>query len=263
MITAGVGELLRRRRGAGPVAGRRSPVAGPANRYIAPVTAEDHWIGDLGHLALADATVGELLIDILTLLEHAAYPDAPRDVDLGLTTKQAAIKVRAALQREPALFGDDAGSWLSDVIEVTDVRNALLHAVALNRCGTCGLATRFVHPRSGSDVDRSVQAVRDLTARVLALYRDGLLFADEVAERVNARIVEGARRMADQTGEVQNPPQVRPHHASHQCAGCAANGRGATSISLGTAVLVYPRALREALFEPPTRLPQPDVDPAS
>lgn len=227
------------------------------------MTAEDHWIGDLGHLALADATVGALLIDILILLEYAAYSNAPRDVDPGLTTKQAAIKVQAALIREPALFGHDAGSWLSDVIEVAEVRNALLHAVALNRCGTCGLATRFVHPRSGSDVNRSDQAVRDLTARVLALYRDGLLLADEIAERVNTRIVECARRIADQTGEVQNPPQVRPHRASHQCASCAADGRGTTSISTGTAVLVYPRAQRGAPFEPPVQPPRPGVDPAS
>ncbi len=61
--------------------------------YLESVTTEDQWIGDLGHLALADATLGALLIDMLTVLAHARYPEAPLVVNPGLTTKQAAREV--------------------------------------------------------------------------------------------------------------------------------------------------------------------------
>lgn len=169
---------------------------------------EDQWVGDLGHLALADATLGALLIDMLTVLAHAGYPEAPLVVDPGLTTKQAARDVRRCLEAEPELFGDTAKDWLSDVDTVTDSRNELFHAVALDRCDTCGAATRFVHPRSGREVDRSEQAVRDLTARALAVHKNGTLVAEQIAERGNARIVARARLDANATGEIQNPPSV-------------------------------------------------------
>lgn len=106
------------------------------------------------HLALADATLDALLIDMLSVLGHASYPGAPRLVKPGLTTKQAARQVRRCLEAEPELFGDTAKDWLSEVTAVTDSRNELLHAVTLDRCGTCGAATRFIHPRSGWKVDR-------------------------------------------------------------------------------------------------------------
>lgn len=219
------------------------------------MTTGDHWIGDLGHLALADATLGALLIDMLTVLAHADYPEAPLSVDPGQTTKQAARAVRHYLEAEPELFGDTAKAWLSNVTAVTDSRNKLLHAVALDRCGTCGAATRFVHPRSGHEVDRSEQAVRDLTARVLGVRKHGTLVADEIAERVNTRIVVRARLDADATGEIQNPPQVYPHHVTHKCATCTGSGRGSTTIRIGTAVEVYPheqlKALMEGLSKPP------------
>src|SRR3954463_7296840 len=102
---------------------------------------------------------------MLAVLTHVGYPEAPLVVDPGLTTKQAARDVWRRLEADLGLFGNTAGGWLSDVITVTDTRNELLHAVALDRCGTCGTATKFIHPRSGRQVDRSEQAVHDLTAR--------------------------------------------------------------------------------------------------
>jgi hypothetical protein len=219
------------------------------------VTREDQWIGDLGHLALADATLGALIIDMLTVLAHAGYPEAPLVVDSSQTTKQATRAVWHYLEVEPELFGDTAKAWLSDVTAVTDSRNELLHAVALDRCGTCGAATRFVHPRSGREVDRSEQVVRDLTARALGVHKDGTLVAEQIAERVNTRIVARARHDAKATGEIQNPPQVYPHHVTHKCATCTGNGRGSTIIRLGTAVVVYPheqlKAVMEGLSKPP------------
>lgn len=210
---------------------------------------EDQWIGDLGHLALADATLGALLIDMLTVLAHAGYPETPLVVDPGMTTKQAARDVRRYLEAEPKLFGDAARDWLSEVTAVTDSRNELLHAVALDRCGTCGVATRFVHPRSGREVDRSEQVVRDLTARALAVHKDGTPVAEQIAERVNARIVARARLDAEATGGVQNPPQVCPHHVTHKCATCAGNGHGSTTIHIGAAVEVYPHGQLKAVME--------------
>ena len=227
------------------------------SRYLGSVTTEDQWIGDLGHLALADATLGALLIDMLIVLAHAEYPESPPTVDPGLTTKQAAGDARRRLEAEPELFGGTAGDWLSDVVAVTDSRNELLHAVALDRCGVCGASTRFVHPRSGQEVDRSEKVVRDLTARALALHKDGMLVAEQTAERVNALIVARARLDAEATGEIQNPPQVYPHHVTHKCGNCTGNGRGSTTIRLGTAVAVYPReqlkAVMEGLRKPPRR----------
>ena len=209
--------------------------------YLESVMTEDQWVGDLGHLALADATLGALLIDMLTVLAHACYPEAPRVVKADLTTKQAAREVRRCLEADPKLFGDTAEDWLSAVTAVADSRSELLHAVALDRCGTCGSASRFVHPRSGREVDRSEQAVRDVTARVLAAHKHGTLVAEQIAERVNSRIVAQARHDADATSEIQNPPQVYPHHVTHKCATCSGDGRGSTTICLGAAVEVYPR----------------------
>lgn len=99
--------------------------------------------------------------------------------------------------------------------------------------------------------------MRDLTARALALHKDGMLVAEQIAERVNARIVARARLDAEATGEIQNPPQVYPHHVTHKCGNCTGNGRGSTTIRLGTAVAVYPReqlkAVMEGLRKPPRR----------
>jgi hypothetical protein len=207
------------------------------------VTAQSHWIGDLGHLALADATLGALLINMLDMLAYAGYPEWPSRQEFGLTTKQAAREVERWVEEEPELFSDPATDWLSDVIAVTDLRNALLHAVALNRCGTCGAATRFIHPRSGQEVDRSEHAVQDLTRRALELHENGKLLAEQIAERVNERILGRARLDAETTREIQNPPQVHPHHTTHMCANCTGTGLGQTIIQIQPAALVYPSGL--------------------
>jgi hypothetical protein len=227
-------------------------------RYLGPVTTESQWIGDLGHLALADATLGALLIDILGILGYAGHPEAPPSVNTGLTTKAAAKEVQRRLKEQPELFGDTATDWLSNVVAVAESRNQLLHAVALDRCGTCGTATKFTNPRSGSEVDRSEQAVRDLTEHALTLHRDGMLVADQIAEQVNERILARAGLNAKATGQAQGPPQVYPHHVTHQCATCAGNGRGSMTVHVGPAVVVYPREQMKALMEGPNKPPRDD-----
>ena len=41
----------------------------------------------------------------------------------------------------------------ADVTDATETRNHILHALAVNRCATCGSVELFVHPRSGEVVD--------------------------------------------------------------------------------------------------------------
>ena len=151
---------------------------GPAF-YVGTVTKQDYWVGEIGHLALADASLGALLIDMLRLVAEAGYPEPPAQVDTGLTTKQAARAVEQQLQRDPSLFPDDFAQWLADVTDATETRNHILHALAVNRCATCGSAELFVHPRSGEVVDRNEEAVHALTSQALALREQGMPLADQ------------------------------------------------------------------------------------
>jgi hypothetical protein len=145
---------------------------------------------------------------------------------------------------DPGLFGDTAGSWLADIVAATDVRNELLHAVALNQCDVCGAASRFVHPRSGNEVNRSDEAVRELTAQLWSLREEGKSVAVRIGELVNARIVAYAKRVANTTGEIQNPPQVSPQLLTRRCSRCDGNGTGSATHTLGTAVEVWPDRLK-------------------
>lgn len=208
----------------------------------------DHWIGDLGHLALADAMLGATLIDLLGVMEYLSYPETPREIDAGLTTKQAARAVGAHYQKDPSLFPATAAEWLREVIKATDLRNRMLHAVALDRCAGCGNATLFRHPRSGLAVDRSEEAVRSLTACLLTLNGEALQVATDVSAAVNKRIVDRATALAEELDEAQCPPQVYPQRVHRLCAHCSPGGSESVTVSVGTAVAILPRSQR-ALFE--------------
>jgi hypothetical protein len=210
---------------------------------------DEGWVGDLGHLALADASLGALLIDMLGMLAHAGYPKEPGEVDHGQTTGNAARAVGRRLSSDPDLFPDDAAAWLAEVQAASESRNQLLHAVALNRCNTCGHATRFMHPRSGVEVDRSEATIQRLTARVLELNRLGGQIAEEVAKRANERIVKRARHEAEATDEIQSPPQVSAQHVTRVCGACAGDGVGNATVRLGTAVEVWPQARFRAFVD--------------
>lgn len=98
--------------------------------------------------------------------------------------------------------------------------------------------------------------MRDLTARALALHKDGMLVAEQIAERVNARIVARAsrcrsdRRDTESAAGVSTPcdAQVRELHRERS--------RQHDHPSR-TAVAVYPReqlkAVMEGLRKPPRR----------
>jgi hypothetical protein len=77
-----------------------------------------------------------------------------------------------------------------------------------------------------------------------ALHADGATLAERIAELVNAHILNYARRVAEATQEIQNPPQVYPRHVTRRCATCAGDGSGSVTIRLGTAVEVWPERLK-------------------
>jgi len=51
---------------------------------------EGDWVGNVGHLALADSALSELLIDMLRMVDYGHLSAVPKDPDPGLTTRQAA-----------------------------------------------------------------------------------------------------------------------------------------------------------------------------
>jgi hypothetical protein len=210
----------------------------------------DSQRGDIGNLALADAALGALLTDIARLAAVASYPDPPATITSGATTGWAATLVGQHVDRYPDVFPDEFDGWLAEVREATDLRNGILHAVAVNTCDQCGTIGSFWSNRDGEPVERTDEVVHAVTSQAQRLRQQGLAHAEVVAERVNARIVATAREAAEATNEIQNPPQVKaPHPNEHLCASCDPNGRGHTIVRLGTAIEVWPREKLQMFME--------------
>jgi hypothetical protein len=190
------------------------------------------WVGDVGHLTLADSALSELLIDMLRMLDHGHLSATPREPDPGLTTRQAARGVRKVQKEYPRLVPDDADDWLNEVLDAAEKRNELLHAVALNRCDTCGTATLFQHPRTGKVIDRGEEAVQTLTEKLLDLKERGGEIAEQMATLVNKQIILGAMLLADDTGEAIVPETVRPHVTKHTCGDCNGDGRATAAVTI-------------------------------
>lgn len=213
------------------------------------MTREGDWVGDVGHLTLADSALSELLIDMLRMLDYGHLSAMPQQPDPGLTTKQAALAVSKVHDLSPFLFPDSAEDWLLDVLNAADERNEMLHAVALNRCVSCGTATLFQHPRSGKLVDRSEAAVQALTERLLDLGERGGEVATGIAESVNRRIIIGAMLLADDTGESVWPETVRPRENNLTCGACTGDGRATASVTVQLGFEVKPTGTMRALVE--------------
>lgn len=49
------------------------------------MTREGDWVGDFGHLTLADTALSELLIDMLRMLDYGHLSSMPKAPDPGLT----------------------------------------------------------------------------------------------------------------------------------------------------------------------------------
>lgn len=214
------------------------------------MTREGDWVGDIGHLTLADSALSELLIDILRMLDYGHLTAMPKTPDPGLTTKQAAKEALRFGEKYPRLVPADVEDWLHAVITATDERNELVHAVALNRCVDCGKATLFQHPRTGKTVDRSDAAVHELTETLLSLRETGDEVAAQIAKNVNSNIILGAMLLADDTGETIVPETVHPHVAKHTCGECNGDGRATATVvvQLGHGVEVHPSGATKALL---------------
>lgn len=222
----------------------------PSAAYGDVMTREGDWVGDFGHLTLADTALAELLIDMLRMLDYGHLTCMPKAPDPGLTTSQAAKEVLKFKERYPRLLPDDAKNWLSEVLAAAHERNELTHAVALNRCIRCGTATLFQHPRTGKWIDRSDEAVRALTEKMLDLREAGDSIAARIAKLVNDRIILAAMLLADDTGETIVPETVRPHVVEHTCGDCNGDGRATASLVVRAGgVEVKPTGLTKALLE--------------
>jgi len=66
--------------------------------------------------------------------------------------------------------------------------------------------------------------------------------ATALSKAVNHRIFVEAKKIANKTDEVQNPPQIYPQHVEHLCAACNGGERGQTTVHVGTAIAVMPTA---------------------
>jgi hypothetical protein len=86
-------------------------------------------------------------------------------------------------------------------------------------------------------------------AKVKATYdrliADGLPVATALADAVNLRILRHATRRANETQEIQTPPQVGPHHVERLCPTCS-GGAGKTVIHVPKALAVVPDTLFQA-----------------
>ena len=133
-----------------------------------------------------------------------------------------------------------------------------MHAISLNQCMNCGNATKFRHPRSGDEVDRSPEAIASVVNRYDHLRTDGLPLAQELSAAVNQRIYVEAKKRANATNEIQNPPQVYPGHVEHLCAICT-DDRARTVVHVGPAISVIPESLWPMLRN--RLLPAPEDNP--
>ena len=153
-------------------------------------------------------------------------------------------------EKYPRLFPDDADDWLAEVLGVAEERNELLHAVARNRCVTCGTATLFEHPRTGKLIERSEGAVQALTDRLLDLRERGGEIAAQIASLVSKQIILGAMLFDDDTGKTIVPETVHPNVVKHTCGDCNDDGRATAevTIQLGN-VEIKPTRHTKALLE--------------
>jgi hypothetical protein len=70
----------------------------------------------------------------------------------------------------------------------------------------------------------------------------GFPLATELSKVVNERILVEAKRIANETDEIQSPPQIYPQHVEHLCAACNGGARGQTTVHVDTAIAVRPTA---------------------
>jgi hypothetical protein len=183
----------------------------------------------VGELAIADATLTDLLRDILY---EATGQDTSR-----VTTGQAADKLLSLAKGDPSLLTPEDTGWLKRVKKAAERRNGIIHAVARDRCASCGQATRFEH--HDVSVDRSVTAIARLVGDFNSLLSEGINIAYLISQRLNEREVAKAKALASATGSPQTPRQILIGQNWHLCAACGVSG-AKTTVALPAAVAVLP-----------------------
>jgi hypothetical protein len=183
----------------------------------------------VGELAVADATLTDLLRDLL----HEIAGQDPGWV----TTGQAADRLLRLAKSDPLLVTSQDADWLRRVKKASERRNSIIHAVASDRCASCGQATQFEH--HGAPVDRSLAAIALLVDDFGSLISEGINTAYMISQRINAREVAKAKELVTATGRPQTPRQILIGQNWHLCAACGVGG-AKTTVALPTAVAVLP-----------------------
>jgi hypothetical protein len=184
----------------------------------------------VGELAIVDATLCDLLRDILN--------EAGGQNSGEVTTGQAADRLLAVAKADRLLFTSDVTDWLKRIKRAAEKRNTIIHAIARDRCVTCGQATRFEH--KGAAVDRSPAGVGHLVSEFTTLINEGVNVADGVSDRLNERERARAAALAVSTGAVQTPRQVLIGQNWCRCAACSPTGVATVGVRLSPAVAVIP-----------------------
>jgi len=184
----------------------------------------------VGQLAIADATLCDLLRDILN--------EAGGQNSGEVTTGQAADRLLAAAKTDRLLFTPNVTDWLKRAKKAAEKRNTIIHAIARDRCVTCGRATRFEH--KGATVDRSPTGVGNVVNEFTTLIHEGVNIAGGISDRLNARERAQASALAASTGTTQFPRQVLIGQNWYHCAACSPTGAATVGVPLGTAAMVRP-----------------------
>lgn len=192
-------------------------------------TVIDETNAAVGELAVADASLSDLLRDTL----HEVTCQDPGWV----TTGQAADQLQHLAKSDPSLLTPEDVGWLKRVKTAAERRNSIIHAVARDRCASCGQATHFEH--RGAPVDRSLAAIALLVSDFGSLISEGIDVAYLISQRLNAREVAKAKALVTATGSPQTPKQILIGQNWHLCAACGASG-AKTTVALPTAVAVLP-----------------------
>jgi hypothetical protein len=204
------------------------------NRYSGNMPDSDDAIGQL---TIADTTLSYLLGDILQEVRDFLQEAGGRNPG-EMTTGKAADCLLTRARREPSLLTPDVTDWLKRAKKAAEKRNAVIHAIARDRCVMCGQATQFEH--RGSPVDRSPAAVRLVTSEFTVLIDEGVKLAALISHRLNARAQASAQDLALSTGNAQFPKQVLIGQDWHHCATCSQTGVPATVVSGPAAIVVLP-----------------------
>lgn len=190
------------------------------------VTHEQPSSDGIGELVLAETLLGDLVEDIL----RALGGDPVR------STRRAAEEIKDYLDGE--LDDQAMRNWLSDVKGAASKRHAIVHALARDRCKTCGQANHFTY--EGREVDRSAATIQALADTIDSLIRLGLDLARDLNCRIRDRAAKRAKTEANHTGN-QVSLSIQYVNLNHfECADCRGADQGMRTVEVGKVVEASP-----------------------